>query len=571
MQERRNQKNIINNKIKEKQAEQEKFKQMLTLKIEKETNQIKKDNFKALKENEEKSKQKLQEYEKFFENGIPKDDEIETLIDKCYLIEKYRIEIKNYEIPSKDSDKIEELKEKFQDNDISEDIINNKISKYNNLSEMKNKIKLTEQKIQNLDKQLEIINKKRKTGKLINISISLIFVIFVIIGIVCFYKGISEYILPSLTIGGIAFIIFILRMQISKKKDKLYLNRTKEIQELKEDKQNLENDVLDLEKSTRDFIYEYLEDFSESDVIIQLTEIKTNFIKYKDIKNNMNNIFEKQNKTIKQFNELEESLKEYFGKYFKELDKAYPIYAQELNVKKNEYLKQKQDYEEKVKAREEYEKANNIKDSESDKEEIALNNISKEELKEKINILDEEINKLNDEKNYNKNQIEIFESNLETTIDIENEIEELEQKINEMSENCDILEKTRKFLEEAKDEFSSHYLDKMQKSFIKNIELISGNKMDINLDVNLNVKINEQGSSKKIDFFSTGYKDLIYICMRLSLIDSLFEEETPFIILDDPFVNLDNKKIENAMYILQNISKQYQVIYFVCHDSRNFA
>lgn len=544
---------------------------MLTLKIEGEANQIKKDNFKALKENEEKSKQKLQEYEKFFENGIPKDDEIETLIDKCYLIEKYRIEIKNYEIPSKDSDEMENLKERFQDKDISEDIINNKISEYNNLNEMKNKIKLIEQKIQNLDKQLKIINKERKAEKLINISISLVFIIFVIIGIVFFYKGASKYILPSLIIIAITFIIFIIRMQISKKKNKFYLNRTQEMQNLEEDKQNLENDVLDLEKSTRDFIYEYLEDFSESDVIIQLTEIKTKFIKYKDIKNNMNNIFEKQNKTIKQFNELEESLKEYFGKYFNELDKAYPIYAQELKAKKNEYFIQKQDYEEKVKAREEYEKSNNIKNSESDKEEIGLKNISKEELKEKINTLDEEINKLNDEKNYNQNQIEIWESNLETTLDIENEIEELEQQINEMSENYDILEKTKNFLEKAKDEFSSHYLAKMQKSFMKNVELISGNKMDINLDVNLNVKINEQGASKKIDFFSTGYKDLIYICMRLSLIDSLFEEETPFVILDDPFVNLDNKKIENAMNILQKISKQYQVIYFVCHDSRNFS
>ena len=141
-------------------------------------------------------------------------------------------------------------------------------------------------------------------------------------------------------------------------------------------------------------------------------------------------------------------------------------------------------------------------------------------------------------------------------------------KINEMKENCDILEKTKKYLETAKDQFSSHYLNNMKQSFMKNLELINGSQIDVNLDVKLNAQINEQGSNKQINYFSTGYKDLIYICMRLSLIDCLFEEEKPFIILDDPFVNLDESKIKNATNLLNQLSKEYQIIYFICHESR---
>ena len=108
----------------------------------------------------------------------------------------------------------------------------------------------------------------------------------------------------------------------------------------------------------------------------------------------------------------------------------------------------------------------------------------------------------------------------------------------------------------------------MQESFIRNIEILNGKAIDINLDVNLNAEINEKGSNKKIDFFSTGYQDIIYICMRLSLIESLFENEKPFIILDDPFVNLDEEKIQHAKELINNISKQYQIIYLACHESR---
>ena len=56
--------------------------------------------------------------------------------------------------------------------------------------------------------------------------------------------------------------------------------------------------------------------------------------------------------------------------------------------------------------------------------------------------------------------------------------------------------------------------------------------------------------------------------MRLSLIDSLFEKEKPFIILDDPFVNLDENKIKNATNLLKNLSQEYQIVYFICHESR---
>ena len=61
---------------------------------------------------------------------------------------------------------------------------------------------------------------------------------------------------------------------------------------------------------------------------------------------------------------------------------------------------------------------------------------------------------------------------------------------------------------------------------------------------------------------------MIYICMRLSLVNVLFEGEQPFIILDDPFVNLDDEKTKKAINLLKEISSKYQVIYFVCNESR---
>ena len=80
----------------------------------------------------------------------------------------------------------------------------------------------------------------------------------------------------------------------------------------------------------------------------------------------------------------------------------------------------------------------------------------------------------------------------------------------------------------------------------------------------------EDNKQRDINFYSKGYKQVIAICLRLSLIECLFKDEKPFLLLDDPFVDLDNKKLDTAKKLLNQISENNQVIYLTCHDSRMF-
>lgn len=246
------------------------------------------------------------------------------------------------------------------------------------------------------------------------------------------------------------------------------------------------------------------------------------------------------------------------------LDTLNNLHEKEIQTKKQEIERLKTDYEQKLKIKQEFEKENDVQK--------LKNNYRFEEnsaiLERKINLIEEEINKLNDQKNYNKSQIELLETNLDEAQDKENELEEIKQEIIKMQEQYEILVKTKQYLEKAKEQFSSRYLQDMQKSFVENVKSINGAEIKSSLDVNLEVKINEQGSNKDLKYFSTGYQDLIYLCMRFSLIQALFKNEEPFIILDDPFVNLDEKKIKNAIDLINGLSEKYQIIYFVCHESR---
>ena len=58
--------------------------------------------------------------------------------------------------------------------------------------------------------------------------------------------------------------------------------------------------------------------------------------------------------------------------------------------------------------------------------------------------------------------------------------------------------------------------------------------------------------------------------MRLALLDTMYEKEKPVIILDDPFSGMDDAKLEGTRKLLEEVSRNYQIIYMTCHDSRAF-
>ena len=189
-------------------------------------------------------------------------------------------------------------------------------------------------------------------------------------------------------------------------------------------------------------------------------------------------------------------------------------------------------------------------------------------MKKEIDSLTLQIDSLSDEKNQNKNQIELLENKVDENSELEEEKESLEEEIKHLKEKYDILDKTKKYMEKAKESFSSHYLKGMVQGFEEYLKLLDDKNLDTNVDINLGVQIDSNGSKREIKYFSSGYKDLIYICMRFSLVKVLFENELPFVILDDPFVNLDDEKTEKAIELLKKFSEKYQIIYLICNKSR---
>ncbi|SFG34649.1 ATP-binding protein [Oribacterium sp. WCC10] len=145
-------------------------------------------------------------------------------------------------------------------------------------------------------------------------------------------------------------------------------------------------------------------------------------------------------------------------------------------------------------------------------------------------------------------------------------------ELNELEQRHNLMILVRDHLEKAHENFSKVYMTPLMSAFEKyyRIFINTSGLQDIpyRMDANFNIGFMAEGQAHSTQLLSEGFKNLVELARRMAFIDAMYGEEKPFIVLDDPFVNLDEVKVDGAMKFLDEISKYHQVIYFTCHESR---
>ncbi len=139
----------------------------------------------------------------------------------------------------------------------------------------------------------------------------------------------------------------------------------------------------------------------------------------------------------------------------------------------------------------------------------------------------------------------------------------------EYKQSLEVIDKTMELLAQAHTNLSQRYTEPITQGFKKYSSVIEGSDVgEFMIDTELNLNVERYGKAKKKQQFSAGYKDMLDIAMRLALIDALYGDDKPMLILDDPFVNLDDERLGNALEMLKKLSENQQIVYLTCHSSR---
>ena len=204
-------------------------------------------------------------------------------------------------------------------------------------------------------------------------------------------------------------------------------------------------------------------------------------------------------------------------------------------------------------------------------------------FKEQRKVVDTQLEDVND---YDKISLELDNLNKKISL-IDNEIKEdenlleyLPEKQARLQELEDDLEKAiRKhsdlslaldFLVGAEKSLKDKYVAPLKDTFIyysQKLEKALGEKVVVSSD--FKIYFEKGGEIRSSEHLSQGQKVLVDFLIRLALIDNMYKQERPFIVLDDPFSTLDDEHIKKAKILVDELSKDRQIIYFTCHSSRN--
>ena len=92
-------------------------------------------------------------------------------------------------------------------------------------------------------------------------------------------------------------------------------------------------------------------------------------------------------------------------------------------------------------------------------------------------------------------------------------------------------------------------------------------------DTNLGIEVfaPERGDWVSVESLSQGTLDLVYLAARIGLVRLVTGDRRPPLILDDPFVTLDDARATRALELLKRISADFQVIYLTTSDRYDAA
>lgn len=308
------------------------------------------------------------------------------------------------------------------------------------------------------------------------------------------------------------------------------------------------------------YLGEYSIPFDENNVLSGLLKLRDDIKEYKIGKEKMR-LYEETVQKYEENEKVTENLLDSFG-VMNEGDTTELISIMKAAlVKYYEHIKES---DRKKIIIENFEADNNIAELNQEFEEVR----NADDIRDEISEITEETEAARETLRMFRTRLEALQEERAVLEDIKGQIADSEEKLDGYIRNYKIMEYTASYLAKAKDELSLKYTGPTMKAFEKYYGAFSEDITNFRIDTDFNLTKIEAGAQRSPSSFSLGLRDVTDFCMRLALVDAMYEKEKPFVILDDPFINMDMKNLNAAKKVMDMLAKEYQVIYFTCHETR---
>ncbi len=188
---------------------------------------------------------------------------------------------------------------------------------------------------------------------------------------------------------------------------------------------------------------------------------------------------------------------------------------------------------------------------------------------EKVESLDREIRDL--EQKINEKKIE--KANLEkdapdtSSEELQKMKEEAESEFERIRKEGETLARVRERTKSLLASMDTNTYSGLEKSFLSWLQQMVGNRFEtIELDRDLPSSFKtDDGRPLTYNLLSHGTKDIVALAWRFALTEHFLQDQSGFIILDDPMVDMDPDRRELASKAIEEFAKEHQVLVMTCH------
>lgn len=164
------------------------------------------------------------------------------------------------------------------------------------------------------------------------------------------------------------------------------------------------------------------------------------------------------------------------------------------------------------------------------------------------------------------------EADLERLPEKRNLLEEAGRELEKLQTDLRVVLAATKSLKTAYERVCDKYVAPVSGAFKKYAEAIeAGFGTKVKFGADFEVSFDFGGEIKSRKHLSAGQLAVCGLSVRLAIIENIFKGEKPLIILDDPFVDLDEGNFKRTAKVVEKLSKDMQIIYFCCHDARRIG
>ncbi len=147
------------------------------------------------------------------------------------------------------------------------------------------------------------------------------------------------------------------------------------------------------------------------------------------------------------------------------------------------------------------------------------------------------------------------------------QLRKVEKQLDEESLLYDALTLASESIAEASENMKKNVTPRLHRSAGELMGTLTGGKYsELGVTADFSLTVNASGATRGIETLSAGTKDGAYISLRLALIEVLYKDEVPPLLLDEVLSQIDDGRAENLLKMLDSYSCDgNQSLLFTCH------